>query len=135
MDWKQGCHFSVKDVFKSKKNILACSFSSQISIPKCVSVLNGIIVYRKLIASHDFAPVTSRQLKELSVNKLSTDTMSLSEQRHRGSTHTYKMKHMHTNKPSAASAGSYTLLNIVLVPKSESIQGRRETSSWGWRTV
>lgn len=38
---------------------------------------------------------------------------------------------MHTNKHSAASAGSNTLLNIVLVPKSESISKGRKTDSWG----
>lgn len=44
---------------------------------------------------------------------------------------TYRVKHMHTNKHPAASAGSNTPLNIVSVPKSESISGGRKTDSWG----
>lgn len=44
---------------------------------------------------------------------------------------TYRVKHMHTNKHPAASAGSNTPLNIVLVAKSESISRGRKPDSWG----
>lgn len=77
-------------------------------------------------------------MAQTSVNKLQVEISCLfllPKQGQRGvhtQANTYRVKHMHTNKHTAASVGSITPLNIVSVPKSESIiSGGRKTDSWG----
>lgn len=78
--------------------------------------------------SHQFSTKhpKPKRLVENSVDNLDILSTSISKAVHTQA-NTYRVKHPHTNKHSAASAGSNTLLNTVWVLKSESISNGRKT--------